>query len=207
MALLDAELDRIRYECGYNLLNVGAEPYIGVAAIFSQVIAPYMRAGASTTSATSVSASTSSLGSLASLTLASATGFSAGARIWVDVDDYQEEATVRSVSGLVVTCYLKLAHAGTYPVTVDGGEGVVRLLLKRLRVVQSAMTEAYASAGIKRVDEVEFFGAVAGANGSTRLDQLKRAQMALRDELCSALGIQNLWRAHGSGGAVGVTVY
>ena len=30
MPILDSELDRIRAELGYNLLNVGAEPYIGV---------------------------------------------------------------------------------------------------------------------------------------------------------------------------------
>lgn len=40
MALLDSELARIKWHLGFNLLDVGATPYIGVAAIFEQVIQP-----------------------------------------------------------------------------------------------------------------------------------------------------------------------
>ena len=57
MALTSAEVRRIRYELGYNVLAVGAEPYVGVTQLFEQVIQPYLTAGASTTSSTAVVAS------------------------------------------------------------------------------------------------------------------------------------------------------
>ena len=46
MALLDSELARIRYELGVNLMTLGAEPFIGVMVLFSQVIQPYLSTGA-----------------------------------------------------------------------------------------------------------------------------------------------------------------
>ena len=60
MALLESEIIRLRFECGYNLLNAGAEPYVSVVAIFNQVIATYMQAGATTTSSTSAGSPTPS---------------------------------------------------------------------------------------------------------------------------------------------------
>src|SRR5512147_2694673 len=97
MPLTSGELDRIRAETGYNVLGVGAEPYIGVQAIFSQVIQPYLREGADTTSSTSVAAS--STGTFVTLSVASATGITLHERVAVDVDDFLEMATVRSISG------------------------------------------------------------------------------------------------------------
>ena len=40
MALTDVELAAVKRELGFNVLAVGAEPYIGVAALFESVIAP-----------------------------------------------------------------------------------------------------------------------------------------------------------------------
>jgi hypothetical protein len=40
--LTDSEISRLKYETGFNLLTVGAEPYIGVTALFSQVIQPFL---------------------------------------------------------------------------------------------------------------------------------------------------------------------
>ena len=87
MALLDAEIARIKAELGYNILTTGAVPYIGITQVFEQVIQSNVLAGATTTSSTSVSAATSATPS--TLTLADATGFVAGARAVIDVDDRQ----------------------------------------------------------------------------------------------------------------------
>lgn len=188
MALLDAELYRLKYELGFNLLNVGAEPYIGVAAIFDQVIQPYLSAGATTTSSTSVTAASSP--TPVTLTLASATGVAANATLVVDVDSRQERATVQSITGNDVTVMLSLAHTGTYPVTVEGGESIVRDLLRRLRTIADSLaSDAISSAGVKSVDEIEFFGEA----GMTRAQHLVSEQSRLRNELASALGLPNMW--------------
>ncbi len=190
MALLDSEIDRIRYECGYNVLAAGAEPYIGVTAIFEQVIATYLRAGASTTSATAVTAADSP--TPVALTLASATGFAAGARVWIDVDTRQEAATVQSISGAVITVQLSFTHSGTYPVTVAGGEGIVREILAHLRALDTQQDKVAQVAGLKKVDEIEWHPG--GSSSESRTKSLQRMRMYWRDQLCHALGVANMWR-------------
>ena len=54
MALLTSEITRIKYELGFNVLSLGAEPYIGITQLFENVIQPYTLSGASTTSATAI---------------------------------------------------------------------------------------------------------------------------------------------------------
>ena len=197
MALLTSEIQRIKYELGYNTLTINAEPYIGIVRIFENVVQEYMQGGATTTSSTSVTASTS--GAFATLTLASATGFTAGDRVVVDVDDVQEFATVKSLSGSTISVFLRKAHAGTYPVTVEGGETMVREILSTLRSLggpKGSLASAAESAGIKRVDEIEFAG---GAYGNTQFKEILRQQRYWRNELASLLGVPNLRGMQGSG--------
>lgn len=193
MALLPSEVQRIRYELGYNTLGVGAEPYIAYVAIFDQVIAKYLNAGATTTSSTTVAPVGAS--EPVTLDLADAAGFAAGAQVVVDVDARQETATVQSLSGSSITLLLSKPHAGTYPVTVDGGETIVRELLRALHSVAAELSGAASSAGIKRVDVIEFFGPEAG--GKSRAQSLHELRMRYRDELASALGVPNGWRLRG----------
>jgi hypothetical protein len=198
MALLPSEVDRIRFECGYNVLDVGAEPYIGVSAMFDQVIAAYLRDGATTTSSTAVLAASAPTAVV--LTLASAVGFAAGARVIVDVDSAQETATVRSVSGSTITVLLQLAHPAGYPVSVEGGESIVRAILRKLDAVNDQLGAATSGAGLKRVDEVEWYaesGSSRAAAGG-RLATLQSMRDFWRDELCSALGVSNAWRMRGN---------
>jgi hypothetical protein len=199
MALLDSEVVEARYHSGWNVLEIDAEPYIGVPSIFDQVIQPYITSGASTTSTTAITAATTP--TAATLTLASATGFSAGNRVVVDVDSLQEEATVRSVSGSTIVVLLEKAHSGTYPVTVEGGEAIVRRILQKLRSlhgVSGSMTggASAASGGLAQVDEVKWH---ASTNGRTQFEMLADQVMYWRDELCSALGIENRWRRKNQG--------
>lgn len=200
MALLDSEIARCKYELGYNVLTIGAEPYIGVARVFELVIQPNLLAGAKTTSATVVTAvAAGALASPVTLTLADATGFSAGDRVIVDVDSRQEAATVQAVAGATITVLLSKAHTGTYPVTVERGESIVREILGRLRdIAEKLGTSVVQQVGIKQVDEIEFFG---GNMFSVRRE-MQRMQDYWRNELASALGVQNL-RAN-VGGAIEV---
>lgn len=197
MALLTSELQRIKYELGYHLVGIQGEPYITYIQLFEQVVQPYLQAGASTTSTTAVQAAETP--TPVSLTLTSATGFAAQDRVVIDVDGRQEVATVQNVSGSSISVMLSLAHSGTYPVSVEGGEGIIRQLLKRLD--QLAITigdDAIAGAGVKRVDEIEFFGPV---NGVSRYTELTRMREYWRDELAGVLGVPNL-RRRGSSGSI-----
>jgi len=190
VALLDSEIARCKYELGYNLLTIGAEPYIGVARVFELVIQPNLLAGAKTTSATAVTAvAAGALASPVTLTLNDATGFAAGDLVVVDVDSRQESATVQTVVGSTITLLLSKAHTGTYPLTVERGESIVREILGRLRDIADKLgTTVVQQTGIKKVDEIEFFG---GNMYSVRRE-MQRVQDYWRNELSSALGVVNL---------------
>jgi hypothetical protein len=151
MALTTSDLAKVRAELGYNTLSVGAEPYISYVAVFDVVIKTYMQGGASTTSSTTVAAAATP--TAVTLTLASATGFTAGDRVVVDVDSLQESATIRSVSGATISVLLSLAHAGTYPVTVEGGETLLRALLKKIDALKDQFSQVVQTAGLKRAEE------------------------------------------------------
>lgn len=197
MALTTSEVSRLKYELGYPLLESGAEPYIGTSAAFELVIQPYLQAGASTTSSTPVTAATTA--TPVTLTLASATGFAAGNRIVVDVDDRQETPTVQSVNASTIVVLLTKAHTGTYPVTVEGGESMIREQLGRLRSLHESIVSAANKAGIKRVDEIEFYADSSAGSGVFGSLVFQRDDM--RDELASMLGIVNLRRRRKAAGA------
>lgn len=199
MALLPSEIIRLQFETAYNVLTVGSIPYIGHAALFDSVIAPFMSTGAATTSSTVVIASTSGP-QPQSLVLASAIGFAAGARVVIDVDSRQETVTVQSLTGSTISALLSFAHSGTYPVEVEGGETMVRQYLAKLSALADKLTSALGFAGLKRAEEVEWYPGALTGSGSAVIDALRSEQMRLRDELCSMLGIPNGWRVRRSGG-------
>lgn len=186
MALSNAEVFRIKQEMGFNLLENGAEPYIGITAIFNQVIQVYLNSGASTTSATAVTAREAP--TPVNLTLADATGIAVFDRVSVDVDDLQESATVRSVTGSVVSVILQKAHTGTYPVSVDSGESIVREILQRIRENKAEMAQTFGTGSLKQVDEVSFY-----ETGGTAFGNVGQQLMFWRDELAAALGTPSLW--------------
>lgn len=195
MALTTSELARVRAELGYNTLSAGAEPYISYVAVFDVVIKTYMQGGASTTSSTTVAAAATP--TAVTLTLASATGFTAGDRVVIDVDSLQESATIRSVSGSTISVLLSLAHTGTYPVTVEGGESMVRALLQRIDALKDQFSQVVQTAGLKRAEDIEWYQASAGNNkagGSAQLAALFAQRDYYRDELASLLGVTNMWR-------------
>lgn len=200
MALSDSDVIRLKYHLGYNVLGIGAEPYIGIVAIFNQVVQKYMTSGASTTSSTSVVAA--STPTQATVTLAAPTGFTPGDRVVVDVDSREEVARIQSVAGSNIQLLLSLAHSGTYPITVEGGETIVRDLLRKcdsLDGFNGALEGATDTAGIKKVDEIEFYGNDTSKGQKDQTAALRDQLAFWRDELASALGVQNLRRRRRGG--------
>jgi hypothetical protein len=195
MALLDSEVARLRYELGFALLTVNAEPYIGFVSIFTQIIQPYLSAGASTTATGTIAVSTTP--TPVTLTLASGTGFSTLCRVVIDVDDRQEVVTAQLVSGTSLTVLLTKAHSGTYPVTVEGGESIIREILGRIRDVKNELGQTFGTGALKKVDEVEFYG----TRDRTLFGNLGQQLMFWRDELASALGMINAWAVKRSAGS------
>lgn len=213
MALLTSEVMRIKAELGYNVLTINSEPMIGHHAVFEQVIQPYTQGGASTTSSTPVTAATAPTPT--SLVLASATGFSAGDIVVIDVDARQERATIQSLAGATATVQLTGAHSGTYPVVVEGGETMIRTCLRQLYLLSEGMngtagtlTTIRSRVGLKKVEDVEFFGggSTLASQGIDPLQQVLQLQDFWRDKLASILGIPRLNKAGGGGGA-SVTMY
>ena len=201
MALLDSEIQRIRFELGYTVLGVNSEPYVEYFGTIDRIVALYLNAGATTTSSTTVAVSDTL--TQRTLTLASATGFVAGATIYVDVLPQQERAVIQSISGSNVVVYLQKAHVGSYPVTVDGGESIIREKLAQLYAIDEKISAALNTAGLKRVDDIEFYGGTKATSQAVMLSQLRDMR---RDELASALGVVNLHRLRKMSGQC-VSVY
>lgn len=200
MALLDSEIQRIRFELGYTVMGVNAEPYVEYFGTIDRIVGLYLNAGATTTSSTTVTAASTL--TQVTLTLASASGFAAGETVWIDVLPQQERATVQSVSGSTIVVYLQKAHVGTYPVTVDGGESIIRQKLAQLYDIDEKTGSAINTAGLKRVDDIEFYGGTTKTSQATMLQQLRDMR---RDELASALGVANLHKLRkGQGNCVSI---
>jgi hypothetical protein len=202
MPLTTAELDRIRTECGVNALLVGAEPYIGVAAVFEQVIQPFLREGADTTGLNQVDAANPA--AVTTIMLQSATGFGVHDQVVIDVDDFEEKATIRGLVTGGISVILKQAHTPPYPVTVDGGLVVVRECLRWIREAKAKISRFNPGAGpLKKVDEIEFH-----APGNKTAVGTAQEMLALwRKELAIAIGLEGMLRQKRGGGGGGMVPY
>ena len=195
MAFSTSELQRIKAELGYNILQVGADPYIGVHQIFEVVIQTYIADAVETTSSTTVTAA--SAATPVTLALASATGFATGQRVYVDVDDRVETATSQSLSGSNATVLLQKAHTGTYPVIVEGPIAIAREYLRNIAAVKSELSSTFGYGALKRVDEIEFHP----NQNATLFDNLGSQVQYWRNELASLLGVPNMWKARRDSGS------
>jgi hypothetical protein len=200
VAFSTSELARIKAELGYNLLEVGADPWIGISQLFEQVVNEHIAAEIATTSSTAVTAQDTP--TPVTLTLTAATGFVTGQRCVVDVDARQELATLQNLSGTSATFLLLLAHSGTYPVSVEGPIPIAKYCLHRIATVKAEMAETMGYGALKKVDEVEFYET--GRN--TRFGLLGNQLRYWRDELASVLGVPNRWSAKQAGSSA-LSVY
>jgi len=195
--LTDDELARIKLEVVDTVLGYGAIPYFGVRSIYDVI---RDNVSSSSVSPTTSSTSITSTGPT-TITLASATGYSAGQRIVIDSDDAREVVTIRSLSGAVASIVATKTHSGIYPVEVESALTIVRGMLSDLiKLEQDQRAQVNAALGLKRVDEVEWNtenGGIAAA--------FQRQRLALRTELAEVCGILWILRdalaRRGSGGS------
>jgi hypothetical protein len=206
VALLQSELARLKTELGYNALTLSALPYAadGITQLFEQVVQPYLQAGELNHSSTAVVAPSSGAPAVVTLTLLTTpTAIVQGDRLIVDQDGFQEAAHVQNVTLTTVTLALSKAHAGTYPVTVEGGEAIVRYYLGQCIAIADRIVRAAGRAGVKKADEVEFFPSMSNQRGA--IDDLIHLQRYWRQELASAVGVANLRDGRGASGGGGGT--
>ena len=188
MATLNAdEMNRIKLEVGDTVMGYGAVAHFGVRSIYDVIRDNVSSSSvAATTSTTTVSAAGPT-----TITLASATGYEAGQRLVLDVDDARETVTLRSLSGASASVVCTKTHSGTYPVEVESALTLVRGILSDLVTLEQQGRSMVGSVGIKRVDEVEWFGA---SEGGSPLVQLQHRRSALRMELAELCGIGWIYR-------------
>jgi hypothetical protein len=194
-----SELQRIKAELGLNLLQTGADYWIGVSQALEQVVNQHIDAEVATTATIATPITAAAAPAPQSLTLASASQFSAGDRVFIDVDTRTENATIQSKSGSVIVVQLKRAHSGTVPVAKEGPIPLAREALRRILETKERLSETYGHGALKKVDEVEFYEV-----GGSAFGNLGQQVMHWRDELAAVLGVPNFWRVRRSGGAVSV---
>lgn len=179
--LSTAEVDRIRMELGWNVLSIGAEPYIGHARIFDIIQQNVQGASvAATTASTAVTAA-----GVATITLASVSGLSAQTRVQLDTDAQRETCTIIAVSGSAITVLCRKTHGSAYLVEVESALTLVRGLLSDLSALEQVQTlDAFNSLGLKQVDEVVWRDGEKGL-----FDYVNEARESLRGALARACGI------------------
>lgn len=210
--LSQSELQYCKYACGINQLQVGAEPLVSITRYFEQVVVPYLQYGQLTTCATAIAASARGSGPIpVLLMLADATGISMMDRVVVDVDSAREVATVQSITGNNIVVMLANAHGavGAYPVEQEGGSSLVRQYIAFLHRIDDRIDRFGARAGVKKADEVEFFGGSHGRghepNGFKTFEQMRDF---FRGQLSKLLfGVGDVGAMSGGRGSSGISLY
>lgn len=158
MPLTTSEIDSLRHHLGYGNIGAYAAPYTpdGFLELFSLVIAPNLSEGAQTSATTSIDGTGTVV-----VTPAAMTGITAYESLVVDTADQAEAVVVKAVTATTFTANFAKAHtSGGYPIAVMSGIARLRLLLWDADSAWRALNAASvgSTSGIKKVDEVEFFG-------------------------------------------------
>ncbi|MEE8425893.1 MAG: hypothetical protein V3S15_01320 [Woeseiaceae bacterium] len=200
MPFTDAEIKRIKFELGQNLLEVGSEIYVGGGhQIIEAVIQQHIAAEVSTTSAAQVLDASPIVPS--TVLVADATGFTAGDRIYVDVDSRREIVTIQALSGTMLTAMFSNAHGSTagavWPISLEGPIPIVRDLLAKIAAAKTELASTFGEGALKRVDEVTFYN----TDSNSLFGSIGETVRHWRNELAVALGIPNLWERSTSAGS------
>jgi hypothetical protein len=198
MAITDSEVESLRFHLGYGNIGLGTSTYSpdGFKELFRDVVAAYLT-GDSETEATATIAA----GKVAAVTPGAMTDIVARARLVVDVGDDAEIVTVKSVTATTFTARFAKAHSGTFPVSLLGGQARLRLLLHTADQAWEAMQngDIGENAGLKKVDEVEFYQGMWVAKG--KLTQYR----IIQGQLSSLVRVQIV--DSGSGGSASLEAY
>lgn len=199
--LTDDDMARIKREALDVLLSYGAIPYFRVRSLYDLIRDTVVSSSVAvtTTSATAVTAAGPAV-----VTLASVIGYATGQKVLLDVDGAREVVTVRAVVSSTISVICRRLHGGTYPVEVESPLTIVRGLLSDLAALDDQEQDAAFTAGIKKSDEVEWFG---GAGERSLSDTLSQRRDRLRFDLCTSLGLgeilrEGLARRGAAGGSV-----
>ncbi len=214
MGLRAEEVLRMKWELGVSITLLGAEPYITYLAVFDRAIQPYI-IDPSTTSTTLVAASAIATGQQVAVTVTTipllagtfTAAFTVGTTVTVDVGPAAETSQILVVSGTTIWLTLVNAHgaSGAYPISMAGGEQVVRDILSRLDAIKSELTNiAPKAAGIEQIDEVRIYPATTtGSRRGSRdkFESLIQQREQARDDLGEAVGFPNLRTMRKRGGS------
>lgn len=202
MSLRPEEVLRIKFECGVSVTLIGAEPYIAYNAVFDKAIQPYIVDPTTTSTSTVTAGQTQSISLAAIPVIAGSTNpaFSVGSSVTVDVGPASEVVQIQVLSGTTIWATFANAHGanGVYPVTMAGGEQVVRDILTRLDVIKAQLTNnAPLAAGVEQLDngEIKLFPStpIGSRRGSRDMfDSLIAQREQARDDLGEAIGFPNL---------------
>ena len=193
--LTSDEMARIKLELGDTVLDVGAEPWIGIRSVWDVIQTNVV---SSSTAATSSSTAIASAGPT-TIIVSSASGLSAGTRVQLDVDGQRETVTIRNVSSTTLSIVARKTHSGTYPVEIESALTLVRGLLSDLTALEQVNTlSSFDALGLRRVDEVEW-----SERGAGYWIEWGKAQ--LRRRLATACGVG--WIYSASRGTTALEVY
>ena len=198
MPFSTSQLERIKAELGYNVMQVGADPYIGVHQIFEVVIQTNIAAEITTTTVMSVAITVAASPTTNVLSLVSVTGFAAGARVFIDVDTRKENVTIQALAGNDITVQLVKAHDGEVPVSLEGPIPLALEKLCRILEVKNEMAQTFGYGALKAVDEIEFYNT---AGDITLFGSLGQQLKYWRTELASILGVPSLWEQRAAAGS------
>jgi len=189
------EMQRIKYELGDAVLNVGAQPWIGIRSVWNVIKDNVLGSDtAPTSTSTTISAAAAT-----TITVVSAVDLVAGTRVQIDVDGQRETCTIRNVAGSVLSLVARKVHSGTYPVEIESSLTIVRGLIADLTALEQVNTlGTFDALGLRRVDEVEW--AEKGASY-----WVEYGKGLLRRKLASACGVG--WIYSSSRGSSGLEVY
>lgn len=188
------EMQRIKYELGDTVLNVGAQPWIGIRSVWNVIKDNVL---GSDTAPTYSSTAITSAGAV-TITVASATDLVAGTRVQIDVDGQRETCTVRNVAGSVLSLIARKTHSGTYPVEIESSLTIVRGIISDLTALEQVNTLAsFDALGLRRVDEVEW-----AEKGAAYYVEFGKG--LLRRKLASACGVSWIYNAARGSGALEV---
>lgn len=214
MALLQSELQALRFHLGFNQELISAQAYLwdGVTQTLEQIVAVYLQSGWLAHTPTAVVASPlPSPPTTVTLTMNEgvsgvynnvAVAFNVGDTIVVDQGIQQEYSFVQVVTQPnQIQCALQNAHSGTYPVTVEGGETIIRKCLTRLLRIELEMDAYRKAAGVSAAGGptgVKFYA----SNGSqkSRWGELQEMYKFWRAELALSVGIGYPRSKMGGGG-------
>jgi hypothetical protein len=188
------EMQRIKYELGDTVLNVGAQPWIGIRSVWNVIKDNVL---GSDTAPTYSSTAITSAGAV-TITVASAVDLVAGTRVQIDVDGQRETCTIRNVSGSVLSLIARKTHSGTYPVEIESSLTIVRGIISDLTALEQVNTLAsFDALGLRRVDEVEW-----AEKGAAYYVEFGKG--LLRRKLASACGVSWIYNAARGSGALEV---